>query len=114
MASIWVTADWGFLPGKGERHGEARKQVDYVVASKYSRFNAPTHNGEKLHAWDHCLVRVTFNGEGHKVRVKRGRKAWAAGWRLKDAADIKHFRREVAPISADLDVVMGVVKSIGV
>ena len=50
-------------------------------------------SGERLRAWDHCPVGVAFKEEEDTVRVKRGRRA-LAGWKLKDSAELKQFRRE--------------------
>ena len=69
--------------------------MDYVVAG-CPKFDSPVHHCARLRAWFHHPVSVIFKEKEDRVKVKRGRKAWA-GWRPKDAAETKLFRTKVPP-----------------
>ena len=58
---------------------EAWTQLGCVIASKRSKFETQTFHGKRLRAWDHYLVSAAFKGEEEKVKVKKGKKAWAGG-----------------------------------
>ena len=76
------------------RDREIRRQLDFVIVARNTKVETHIYDEERLRAWDQFSVSVTFKWQEDKVKIDKGTNA-STGRRLKDAAEIKQYRRGV-------------------